>query len=52
MPTSLRILAFSASARRESLNRKFLATAVQLTREAGGDVTLLDLNEYVIPLYH
>ena len=52
MPTSPRILAFSASARRESLNRKFLATAVQLTREAGGDVTLLDLNEYVLPLYH
>jgi NAD(P)H-dependent FMN reductase len=47
-----RILAFSGSARRESLNRKFLAIAVQATREAGGEVTLLDLNDYVLPLYH
>jgi len=47
-----RILAFSGSARRESLNRKFLATAVQATRDAGGAVTLLDLNDYVLPLYH
>jgi chromate reductase, NAD(P)H dehydrogenase (quinone) len=47
-----RILAFSASARRESLNRKFLAFAVQAAREAGGEVTLIDLNEFVLPLYH
>jgi NAD(P)H-dependent FMN reductase len=47
-----RILAFSGSARRESLNRKFLAVAVAAARESGGDVTLLDLNEYVLPLYH
>ncbi len=52
MSTSLRILAFSASARRESLNRKFLAIAVQATRDAGAEVTLLDLNDYVLPLYH
>lgn len=47
-----RILAFSGSARRESFNRKFLAAAVTATREAGGEVTLLDLNEYALPLYH
>jgi NAD(P)H-dependent FMN reductase len=47
-----RILAFSASARRESLNRKFLAIAVAAARAAGGEVTLLDLNDYVLPLYH
>src|SRR5476651_2363541 len=47
-----RILAFSGSARKESLNRKFLAIAVAAAREAGGDVTLLDLNDYVLPLYH
>ena len=52
MTPSIRILAFSGSARRESLNRKLLAIAVQMTREAGGDVTLLDLNDYVLPLYH
>ena len=52
MPTSPRILAFSGSARKESLNPKFLAIAVAAAREAGGDVTLLDLNDYVLPLYH
>jgi chromate reductase len=52
MPAMPRILAFAGSARRESLNRKFLAVAVAATREAGGEVTLLDLNDYALPLYH
>jgi NAD(P)H-dependent FMN reductase len=49
---SPRILAFSGSARRQSFNRRFLAVAVQAVREAGGDVTLIDLNEYGLPFYH
>jgi chromate reductase, NAD(P)H dehydrogenase (quinone) len=52
MATKPRILAFAASARRESLNRKFLAVAVEAARAAGGEVTLVDLNEYEMPLYH
>jgi chromate reductase len=52
MPSSPRILAFSGSARRESLNKKLLAAAVTAVREAGGEVTLIDLNDYVLPLYH
>jgi chromate reductase len=52
MATPPRILAFAGSARRESLNRKFLAVAVQAVREAGGEVTLVDLNDYTMPLYH
>jgi chromate reductase, NAD(P)H dehydrogenase (quinone) len=52
MVAAPRILAFSGSARRESLNRKLLAVAVEATREAGGEVTLIDLNEYPLPLYH
>lgn len=52
MPTPPRILAFSGSARRDSFNRKFLAVAVGATRDAGGEVTLIDLNDYVLPLYH
>lgn len=52
MPIAPRILAFAGSARRESLNRKLLAVAVEATRAAGGDVTLLDLNDYALPLYH
>ena len=51
MPTMPRILAFSGSTRRESLNRQFLAAAVQAVREAGGEVTLLELSDYVLPLY-
>ena len=47
-----RILAFSGSARRDSLNRKLLAVVVEAVRAVGGDVTLLDLNEYSLPLYH
>ena len=52
MPNPIRILAFSGSARRESLNRKLLAVAVQAVRDAGGEVTLLDLNDLPLPLYH
>ena len=52
MASRIRILAFAGSARRESLNRKFLAFAVQAAGEAGCEVTLLDLNEYSLPLYH
>jgi len=52
MPNSPRILAFSGSARRDSLNRKLLAVVVQAVREAGAEVTLLDLNELALPLYH
>ncbi len=52
MSSSPRILAFSGSARRKSLNRKFLAVAVQAAREAGAEMTLLDLNDFGLPLYH
>lgn len=51
MCAALKILAFSGSARRESLNRKFLAVAVQAVRDAGADVTLIDLKDYALPLY-
>ena len=52
MPTTVpRILAFSGSARRESLNRKFLAVVIAAVREAGGEVTLLDLKDVPLPLY-
>jgi len=47
-----RILAFSGSARRESWNRKLLAAVVEAARNASGEVTLLDLNDFPMPLYH
>jgi NAD(P)H-dependent FMN reductase len=52
MPGKPKILAFAASARRGSFNRKFLAVAVEAARAAGAEVTLLDLNEFEMPLYH
>jgi NAD(P)H-dependent FMN reductase len=52
MSSAPRILAFAGSARRDSLNCKFLAVAVAAARAAGAEVTLVDLNEYELPLYH
>jgi chromate reductase, NAD(P)H dehydrogenase (quinone) len=51
MAKSPRVLAFSGSARRESLNRKFLAVAVGAARAAGAEVTLVDPAEITLPLY-
>tara|TARA_R110002049_G_scaffold33288_1_gene109551 strand:- start:10 stop:660 length:651 start_codon:yes stop_codon:yes gene_type:complete len=47
-----KILAFSGSIRRDSLNRKLIQVAVDATRVAGGDVTLIDLADYPLPLYN
>ena len=52
MSTPPRILAFAGSARRESLNKKLLAVVVEATRAVGADVTVLDLNDLPMPLYH
>ena len=46
-----KILAFSGSIRRESFNRRLIRLAADATRAAGGDVTLLDLADYPLPLY-
>jgi chromate reductase, NAD(P)H dehydrogenase (quinone) len=51
MAEPVKILAFSGSTRRESFNRKFLAVAVAAVRDAGGEVTLIDLNDYPLPIY-
>lgn len=52
MAKPVRILAFSGSARLESLNRKFLSFAVQALRDAGCEVTVADLNELSLPLFN
>lgn len=46
-----KILAFSGSSRRESLNKMFLAAVVHDVKAAGGEVTLISLNDYPLPLY-
>ncbi len=47
-----KILAFAGSARSGSLNKKLARLAAQAARDAGGDVTLIDLGDYPLPLYH
>lgn len=46
-----RILAFAGSARTDSLNKKLVAAAALAARQAGADVTLVDLRDYPLPVY-
>jgi NAD(P)H-dependent FMN reductase len=48
---SPRILAFAGSLRRESWNKKLVRIAAAAAREAGADVTTLDLAEIPLPVY-
>ncbi|MFU8816666.1 MAG: NADPH-dependent FMN reductase, partial [Pseudomonadales bacterium] len=45
------ILAFSGSTREASANKKVLAIAVAAAREAGAEVTVVDLRDYPLPVY-
>ncbi|MGZ5032883.1 MAG: NADPH-dependent FMN reductase [Usitatibacter sp.] len=47
-----RILVFAGSARRDSLNKKLARVAAEAAREAGGEVTFVDLDDYSMPVYH
>lgn len=47
-----RILVFSGSARKASLNKKLARVAAEAARAAGGEVTLIDLDDYPMPVYH
>jgi len=49
--TMPRILAFAGSTRRESFNKKVLAIAVKGPRDAGAEVTLIDLKDFPLPLF-
>ncbi len=51
MSSSIRILAFAGSARRESWNHRLVSVAADGARQAGAEVTLLDMRDYVIPLF-
>ncbi len=51
MSTAPRILAFSGSAREESLNKKLLTAVVEAARAAGAEVTVVDFKELPLPLY-
>jgi NAD(P)H-dependent FMN reductase len=47
----IKILAFAGSTRTDSYNKKLLKTAVFGAREAGAEVTEIDLRDYSLPLY-
>ncbi|HWA28674.1 MAG TPA: NAD(P)H-dependent oxidoreductase [Lacunisphaera sp.] len=51
MAAAPKILAFCGSARKESLNQKLLNVTVDAVRAAGGEVTLVSLRDYPLPLY-
>lgn len=46
-----RILAFAGSTRKESLNKKLVRIAARGAEQAGGDVTVIDLADYPMPLF-
>ncbi len=46
-----RILAFAGSTRKESFNVRLIHIAAEGARSAGADVTVLDLNDYPLPLF-
>jgi chromate reductase len=51
MSDSIRFLAFAGSLRTGSFNRKLIVTLAQGAREAGAEVSLIDLREYPLPVY-
>lgn len=51
MSRSVKILAFAGSTRRDSFNKKLVRIAAAGAREAGADVTMLDLADLPLPLF-
>ncbi len=51
MPQAPRILAFAGSARRDSFNKKLVQVAAQGARDAGAEVTVVDLKDFPMPLF-
>ena len=47
-----KILAFAGSSRRASFNRHLLPAAVEGARQAGAEVTLIELADYPLPLFN
>jgi NAD(P)H-dependent FMN reductase len=45
------ILAFAGSTRRESFNKKLVPIAAKGARDAGAEVTLIDLKDFPLPLF-
>ena len=46
-----KILAFAGSTRIESFNKKLVKITANDATEAGADVTVIDLRDYLLPLF-
>ena len=47
-----KLLVFAGSTRQHSFNRRLAQVAAGMARDAGADVTLLELSDFDIPLYN
>ena len=52
MGSAPRILAFAGSLRKDSYNKKLVAVAAAGARNAGAEVTLIDLADYPLPVFN
>ena len=51
MATTPRILAFAGSLRRESYNKRLVRIAAEAARQAGAEVSAIDLRDYPLPIF-
>lgn len=51
MSQSPKLLAFAGSTRQDSFNKKLVKVVADGAREAGADVTVIDLKDYPLPLF-
>ena len=51
MSNKARIIAFAGSTRKDSYNKKLVKIAVEGAKEAGAEVTHIDLEDYPMPLF-
>ncbi len=51
MSAAVRILALAGSVRADSFNKRLVRIAAEGAREAGAEVTLVDLKDFPLPLF-
>lgn len=51
MGSAIKIMAIAGSTRKDSFNKKLIRLGAAAAREAGGEVTLIDLRDFPMPLY-
>jgi NAD(P)H-dependent FMN reductase len=51
LSAEMKVLAFSGSTRADSYNKKLVREAADIAKQMGAKVTVIDLKDYVMPLY-